>query len=1028
MKLVLTKVLRESAQESQPLFLLFRSKKINVLLGICLLMCARAAYSQDNLLLRISPPPVKLESVNNPVFDLAGTWHYNRNPCPQFWGTFDLRTEKWSDYQVPGEIEMEGLQPPFDNAAAACKTFRLPEDYKGNRIFLRANGINGECDVWVNKELVGKHAGGFTAFERDVTDAIDWSGENTIVVKITYRCLANDLACAAYAKHNISGINRSIYLFAAPKQNATSFHVETVFDENYVNATMRARLTFVNQADAPSEEGTLTFALSEKNGAPVPLKNAGVKVPPMASGEVRSAAYEFAVNAPKQWNCDHPNLYVLQAELAVRNQVAVTYQRRFGFRQLEIRGTKFFVNNTAVKLHGVCRHEIDPLRGRSILPELAWKDAQLFRDGNVNFVRTSHYPPSEEFIEACDELGIFVCEEAPFCFTSLLRKIKELSTKKSDLNLPPLEELQKDPMGADKLMDTSKFPPIPYAPIVYPTLEMIERDRSHPSIIMWSMGNESGEGPDFAEAAKQSKISDPTRPVTFSFEKELNFADVRDVHYAPGAVTGVDKPAYLGEFCLNSAAFNRSPQEAMSDPGVIEYWTVAVKHVWESVYQSDTTIGGTLWAGVDEKFHIPRKKPEGIARWGIIDEWRRPKPEYAIVKKIFSPIQIRNTHLSVPAAGEAIEIRIENRHDFANLSEVAFNWTLAGEKGEAHTDIAAGKSGTLKITPKNLVLAGSMLRLVCTSPRSSILDEFCLPIGAQRLEPVVAKDRGRPQLTQDGETVQIRLGKSMWCFNRKTGAVKCGLDGKEGPVITGGPHLWISCLETDAGRDKRRKGRDSLEEVPYDGLCTNWKFTKLEVTDEAGCVSVQIQGAYNQAGISYTFAFTPGGVELAYKLKSNVAVSPRQIGVLFDLPKEYDTLSWERASEWTVLPDDHISRLKGTTRAFRDPAAWPAQQYRVKPSWPWSLDQNPQGTKDFRSTKRDVTFASLTATDGSGLAYPSDGNHSVRSYIDDQVIRFMIAGYNRPGSWEHELPFFKRLKLQNGSTFSDTVNLQIIKD
>lgn len=990
--------------------------------------CALQATSIDDVFMRIAPPVLEFGQEAAPKLDLGGVWQYTRKPADNFWETLDVKSEKWQDYQVPGTIDMQGLAAPFADPAAAYRTFTVPGKWDGERLFLRANAINGEADVWINGQLAGVHPGGFTPFELDVTDLVKYGEENTIVVRITYRCLSNDLACAGYAKHIIAGINRDIYLYPAPDLNMLSFHAETDLDAQYEDAVLKAVVKVVNSSDKAIPGGQLNFALAEKDGPSVTLPKASVQLPTIAAGTVYSAEYEFPVDAPNQWSSDYPNLYTFAVELTAEDQEPVRYARQIGFREIEIRGTVLYVNNQPIKIAGANRHECDPLRGRSILKELAWEDAKQFRDANFNFIRTSHYPPSEEFIEACSELGIFVCEEAPFCFTSLMRKVKELKLNKRELNLPPLEELQGDPLVAQAMDKDSKYPEIPYAPMVLPSLEMIERDRSHPAVLMWSMGNESGEGPEFYESMEQARIADPTRPVTFSFEQKSNFADIKDVHYAPGDVDGqYEKPAYLGEANLNSAAFNRNPQEVASDPGVIEYWTMAVKQTWNRVYASEGTFGHCLWGAIDEKFHMPNKKigPVGIARWGVIDEWRRPKPEFDIVKKIFAPIQIEQTNLAVPSRGQPLTFEVENRHNFRNLKDVMTQWAFNGEQGSVEIDLEPKQSGTVEIPVGQTPKQGDVLQLKFTDPRGFVINEFSLTVGESTVDlPIFSQQSDAAQVKENAESIFVKQDGAVWTFNKGTGQLDA-VRTMDDEIIVGGPHLWMVLLESSDARAERNITRDTFDDVPQESLCQQWVSHGVRVEETGGDVIVHIDGEYDVAKVSYHFKYSSQGVELSYDFESKIEAEPRQIGVLFDLPRSFDTLQWKRKGEWTLYSEDNVSRTEGTTTSFRDPTQWPDEKYRVKPAWPWRLDQTEQGTKDFRGTKRDIYVASLTDAAGEGLAFISpDAEHSTRAHVDGDVVKFMCTSYNRPGSFEHRMSFFKRLELKPGDTMQGTAMIK----
>jgi len=176
---------------------------------------------------------------------------------------------------------------------------------------------------------------------------------------------------------------------------------------------------------------------------------------------------EIPIAAPRKWDAEHPNLYTLQASATDGANVVETVSRTFGFRQIQRAGRGLLVNGKEVKLHGVDRHDIDPLTGRAVPPEQCDRDAQIFRAANMNFIRTSHYPPMEEFLDACDRYGLYVDDEASVAFA--------------------VNGVQNDPEYTPDFMNQWS--------------EQIERDRSHPSVLMWSMGT-NRRGQEYPQAVR----------------------------------------------------------------------------------------------------------------------------------------------------------------------------------------------------------------------------------------------------------------------------------------------------------------------------------------------------------------------------------------------------------------------------------------------------------------------------------------------------------------------------------------------
>jgi len=270
--------------------------------------------------------------------------------------------------------------------------------------------------VWINGREAGHHMGGFTPFELDVTGLARPGQPNTIAVAVKRESLTNDKFTtfgSLYAAHPLGGISRKVRLFAVPPLNIVSLHVATLFDREYRNATLRVMLKVANQSPQTVAGAEARLELASPGAAANPVVLGSVALPALPPQRT------FArMSSSRSWrrpvDAEHPNLYVLTGRVAAGQKRLETVRRRIGFRQVEVRGNQLIVNNQPVKLRGVCRHEAYGNRGRSLTPPLWRKVAELFRDANVNLVRTSHYPPAEEFLDACDELGLFVEEEAPF--------------------------------------------------------------------------------------------------------------------------------------------------------------------------------------------------------------------------------------------------------------------------------------------------------------------------------------------------------------------------------------------------------------------------------------------------------------------------------------------------------------------------------------------------------------------------------------------------------------------------------------
>jgi len=957
---------------------------------------------------RLTPRPVIVDGIDEVQLNLAGVWRFNPKPPKEFWKGKSPKDAGWSDIEVPGEWVMQGFEVAKNTAAGYVRQFTIPAEWKGRRIKIRFDGVYSDAKVWVNGKKAGAHIGGFTPFELDVTQLVGPGQDNTIALAVKNESLADNLASGTYyAAHQLGGITRKTYLFTVPELNISSLHSETSFDKDYNDAALHLTMDITNENRRDIKDAQVLLKLTDPDNKPVSIEPAIIKLPAIKAGRTIRQTVDIPVAGPKKWDAEHPNLYVLSCQLQAADKSLEIIKHRFGFRQVEVRERQLFVNNTAVKLHGVCRHETHPLRGRSLTPQLCRKDAELFRSANINFIRTSHYPPSEEFLDACDELGIFIEDEAPFCWAFRWALDQRNNPKYRDI-------------------------------IVRQTLEMIQRDRSRPCVILWSAANESEWDLNFEKSTQAIRKVDSSQPLIFSYSRGQNL-DVASYHY-PGSeiddeLSQFNVPVLFDEY-MHLNCYNRS--ESATDPGIREDWGRALAPVWEKMNAAQECLGGAVWSGLDDIFYLPAGRTTGYGPWGPLDGWRRTKPEYWHIKKAYSPIRIPIEEVITPDKGEPIRLFIENRHGFTNLSEIRIEWSLADETGTVKADIPARSIGIISIQPNSVDIDGKKLSLEFLSPRGFLIDSYLLPVGVCEMvqpAPSISAD-GTLELVKDDNSFTIKGSRFSYVFDRKTGQIRSAeIDGQT--VLVGGPILMV--LLFGGGRCEP----DYNEDVkPLNNTCSQWQADDVTAEQTTDGIEIRVKGRYKEAAGAYTMLINGRGqLTASYHFTYEEEPKPtehmwndqpdptryRQLGIVFDLPKSCDTLAWERKAIWSVYPDDHIGRPAGQARAFRD-TKWPTIKLHAEPPWPWSLDSTELGTNDFRATRRNILWASLKRTDGYGVLVRSDGRHSTRSYVDGDRIRLLAAGHSTGGrdgvSFGHLGN--EQKPLNKGTVLDDTVQLELV--
>lgn len=921
----------------------------------------QSVSATDYTIPRLSPLPNKVESRKVP---LAGEWKFNPSPEKHFWK--NTKVDNWKNIEIPGEWVMQGFEVEKGKAAGYFRTFTIPASWKGQRIKLRCNGVYSDSHIYINGKEAGAHLGGFTAFELDVTDLIQTGEKNRIALSVRSESLADSTSSGSqYAVHPLGGITRDIYLFALPEVNLEMFHVTTLFDSTYTDATLKTELTIANESNIDAQSLSLEFLLKDATGKEIPLKENRYPLTNLSAASTHKTEVSFNISSPHKWDSEHPYLYTLICRLKDGNKLLHETSRRIGFRQIEVRGNQMYVNNMPIKLRGVCRHEVMPLRGRSVNDDMWRKDVELFRRGNVNYIRTSHYPPDEALLEACDELGMLVEVEAPFCWAH--------NTK----------------VPEDKH----------YEVLVNQHIEMVNLNRSHPSVLMWSMGNESLLFAEyFKKASEVVKEIDPTRPRIFSQwgpDADNGELEVTNHHY-PGP-TGPDKyrnskrPVTFDEFChLN--AYNRL--ELAADPGLRSMWGPLLDEMWNNMYYSQGVLGGAIWAGIDDTFFLPGDKAVGYGTWGPIDGWRREKPEYWGMKKAFSPVKIEQKG-NITADG-TVRFHVENRHNFSNLSECILTWKAGGKTGTVSVDVAPRSAGEFEIQLPASLHTTDAMNLTVTGVRGFTIDEYrfnLLPVKTAGKEELRADQL---TLNENESSLQIQSVGGCFTIDKRNGLLSAQREGKV--LLQSSPSLMVLPLNPH-GEGIQMTGKDQ-NFTPFNPVCKNWVAHTLSSTSSDKEITVAVKGIYQEAEGEFTYRFLANGeVIVGYDFTILKQVSPRQTGLVFTLPSSYTNLEWKRKGYWSVYPADHIGALEGSAKAFNTKlpvsgVAGPSQM----PSVSWSLDQTAAGSNLFRSTKENIYSAILSNASGDKLSVISNGTQHTRSWIEGDAIRLLVADYNNAGN------------------------------
>jgi beta-galactosidase len=893
---------------------------------------------------------------------LSGQWRFAVDPPGDFWRT-DFDDHRWADIRVPAHFEMEGFRS-LDGVGGYRKWFDLPAG--GGRLKLRFDGVYSGAEVWINGQRLAYHEGGALPFEVDITDAVR-KGDNLLAVRVTQHTVVSDQfdKMSEYADFALAGIMRPVYLFRVPAAHMIALEVVTTFDAAYRDATVAGSLAVLNESSEPLSNGAVEIRLMDPEGK---LVQAATESRPVHAGPWERASLPFSlpVTMPKPWEAEHPRRYTLELTLKTSDQVKDQLAQRIGFRQTEIRGRQLRINGQPVKIRGTCHHDSHPLMGRAVTAELTRQDLELMKEANLNSLRTSHYPPLPALLDIADELGVYVEDEGSFCWAE----------GSDDLRLTP------------RLMQLNA--------------ELLARDRNHPSVFLWSVCNESAFGYGFERSHEWLRLTDPSRPNAGSYDRGS-----LEVHAQHNPITlagiteleKVNKPVLWDEsWCIFQGIFG-DVAEMWIDPGVRDYYAVPLPAIYARMMRSENIAGSQIWAWSDDIFCVPHRGLEygrgatpchfienayrlpdrglvGDAPWGVVDGWRRKKPEYWITKKLHSPVKLKEGPLPLPSAGLPIRVAVENQYDFTDLSELTIRWQLGGESGSAHASIPPHTEGAIEIEPTHAPKAGDVLALEFFDAQGRQVDAYRFPFGHARLRMPVLRGSGSTPLRilrenlLSGPGIRVVGQDFELAFDQASGRLR--------RAVGFGQVLLLECplLQLLPAASPN---------APLPNRLT-WQLRQLRIEPEGTNVRVKIEGGYDHFDGSYDLLLTPTGeltTQAAFRYSGEKLLA-REIGLGFSVPKDCDLLRWERQGDWSVYPDDHIGRPFGETRAFA------AHAEGLPPTWPWAADNSPMGCNDFRGTKRHIYWASISYPDGPGVWVDSDGSQHARAIVESDRISIRI--------------------------------------
>jgi len=828
--------------------------------------------------------------------------------------------------------------------------FQVPDALAGKRVLLHFDGVWSSAEVWLNAIPLGRHDSGFTFFAFDVTEALK-PGENRLAVRV--RQLTKDYLFDTNDDWSLGGIFRDVWLEWMPRNRYIDrVETSTTFDEQYRDADLNIRVLVMQTRNrVVTSDYTLRLALTGPDGKTVEQDDEQV---PAHYNTGRDTIYKMRVRSPAKWTAETPTLYHLRVDLLENGQVTQTRSHAVGFREVSGRGGVLRVNGEPIKLRGVCRHDEYPDVGIATRPEQWLQDIRLMKAANINAVRTVHYPPAQGFIDLCDEMGMWVVEECPMGYGG---------------------DLGSDPSFASSTLLRA--------------YETVTRDRNHPSIIIWSVGNENPLTALHLASMRAVKGWDPTRPVLLPWHRELWMppeVDILAPHYPTAdeaeALTAVsDRPVVATEYthALGEVGFG------------------GLEDSWRGLTDHPAGAGGFIWMWQDQGLKRTRHtdhgdetyyllNPEGID--GIVRSDRSPQRDYWETKAVYAPVAIPVVSLPFRPGQTTLRVPVRNDFDSSDLATAQVRWKLMADDRQ----LAAGSTRT-QAAPHTL--GGFDLPLTAITSAEpgvayysqvSFLRTDGSEITTRSVELVPAgpvlpiKKPTVPIEVHNGSTVSVTAGQTVYEFNPKTAALTALKFRERSRITSCRPTIWRTPNPEELAI-YRRTGHVEGDLPDLDRYTTRVKSWRVKQEGGEAIIEATAEhrvDAHNAFTLNYEYrVLTDGSLYVRYSIQPSIqAPWIPEAGMVLEGRADLDTLRWLGLGPLDAYPNLKMAPIFGL---------WAGQA----------------GSETAQGTKAGVRWAELL--DSAKTGFRVAGSDYVRLESAGQV-RVLSAVEGRPSKFRRPDP------------------------
>ncbi|MHA1282177.1 MAG: glycoside hydrolase family 2 TIM barrel-domain containing protein [Promethearchaeota archaeon] len=760
------------------------------------------------------------------ILTLNGIWKFNwvKKPSerPVNFYKPDYDVSKWDEIDVPSNWQLRGYGIPiytnyrypysvkkrnipnidkkYNPVGSYRREFKIPENWEDREIFIHFEGVKSAFYLWINGQKVGYSQGSMTPAEFRITPYIK-IGVNTVAVEV-YRW-SDGSYLEDQDMWRFSGIYRDVFIYSVPKVHLRDFFLYSDLDDAYKDAILNLRAKIRNYTSQEFNNYELELYLIENNidiSELNPIINSTFNI---NAGEEIVLELNCNVKNPKKWSAEIPNLYNILLFIKNDNGKIIEIEHcKFGFRKIEIKNGCLYINGKPLLFKGVNRHEHDPDNGRAISVSSMIKDIKIMKQNNINAVRTSHYPNNPRWYELCDEYGIYVIDECNLESHGLRRKLPK-----------------SDPRWTKSCVDRM--------------VRMVERDKNHPCVIMWSLGNEAGFGENFKKMKKAAKKIDSTRPFHYEGDPKLETSDVFSTMYS--SVKEMEKSGQFKTVWRIAPIARIKPKQYKDKPRMLCEYAHAMGNSlgnfkeYQDVFEKyDNIIGGFIWDFVDQG--LRKKTEDGREFWayggdfgdkpndynfccnGILLPDRTPNPSLYEVKKIFQNIEVQPINLSDGT------VRIINKYNFLTLENVNISWEITAN-GEL---IQSGELNQLNLGPKEYMDVKIPFKSPELKPKTEYYikiifslaedtkwakkghiiawEQFKLPFEALKIENPINTKKEMPELFLKEDNTQIQIiGRNFEIkFGRKTGMIESYIfQGRQLISGTLAPNFWRAPTDND---------------------------------------------------------------------------------------------------------------------------------------------------------------------------------------------------------------------------------------